>query len=132
MTSLHDPCLWIYLTTAAVSLYGFGLFLWWLKSIGHASEVYIYVMLLFLANSVHYGINSYARYTFITDIINTNSYEAIITSFYWQARAIPNLIIVTLIVFRMTRRALKSVRVVNLEELKKENHLHRRATDTER
>jgi hypothetical protein len=106
---LGDLCFWVYIGIAIISLYGFCLFFWWWRLGGHASEVYIYVMLLMLSNFLYYSINSYARFIFVTDINNTNAYEDIINSLFWNVRAIPNLIIISLIVIRMSIRARHTV-----------------------
>jgi hypothetical protein len=108
-SNLYDLCFWIYIGISLMSLYGFSLFFWWWRLGGQASEVYIYIMLLMLSNFIYYSINGYARYSFINDVGNLNDYEAIISSVFWNVRAIPNLIIITLIVARMTRRAQKTM-----------------------
>jgi hypothetical protein len=104
-----DLALWVYIVTSITSLYGFSLFFWWWRLGGQASEVYIYIMLLMLSNFLYCGINTYARYSFINDVANLNEYESIISSMFWQVRAIPNLVIIALIVTRMTRRAQKTM-----------------------
>jgi hypothetical protein len=109
ISHLKDLCFWVYIGIAVMSLYGFSLFFWWWRLGGQASEVYIYIMLLMLSNFLYYSINSYARFSFINDAGNLNNYEEIISSFFWQVRAIPNLVIITLIVARMTRRAQKTM-----------------------
>jgi hypothetical protein len=109
ISHLNDLCFWVYLWIAITSLYGFSLFFWWWRLGGQASEVYIYIMLLMLSNFIYYSMNGYARFSFINDISNLNNYEEIISSFFWQVRAIPNLIIISLIVARMTRRAQKTM-----------------------
>jgi hypothetical protein len=106
-----DICFWTYVAIAAISLYGFGLFLWWKSLVGHASEVYNYVMLMFACIFLTYTLNAYARFIFITDVNNLNEYEEFITHWVWQLRAVPNLIVISLIVFRMNQRARRSIRL---------------------
>lgn len=120
MCNLADFCFWSYIFTASVSLYGFLLFAWWWKVSGHASEVYIYVTLLMLANFAYYTFNSYARYVFINDVANLNTYEVIITSTFWKIRAVPELLIITIVVVRMTQRACKSVKASRVVEMLKD------------
>jgi hypothetical protein len=106
-----DICFWIYVLIAVISLYGFCLFLWWKRLVGHASEVYNYVMLMFGCIFFTYTLNAYARFVFVNDVNNLNEYEAFITHWVWQLRALPNLIVISLIVFRMNQRARKSIKL---------------------
>jgi hypothetical protein len=130
MHNFADVCFWTYILIIAVSLYGFCLFFWWKRLAGHASEVYNYVMLMFFAIVLTYSLNAYARFLFITDIDNLNSYEDFISGFFWHLRAIPNLCIISLIVFRMNRRARKAVRDMhNFKNISERRQIKRRITD---
>ncbi len=60
---LCDPCFWIYIAIVLVCLYGLALFAWWWYKIGHASEVYIYFMVLLTSEAFYNSFNALARYT---------------------------------------------------------------------
>ena len=105
-----DLCFWIYISIALVSLYGFCLFIWWKSIVKNTSEVYNYVMLLFICLFINYALNSWARFVFINDLTNLNEYENFITNWVWHFRAVPNLIIISIIVFRMNQRARKAIK----------------------
>jgi MFS-type transporter involved in bile tolerance (Atg22 family) len=118
-----------------VAFYGFALFEWWRRKLGRASEMYIYIELLFIAISINYMFNIIARWIFILDPLNIvdEPYEFFISNIWWQLRTIPNLIILSLIVYRMTKRACKSMRenkelerrkLKRREEDKKLNHVN--------
>ena len=91
----------LYLAIIIVSLYGFSLFLWWWIRTKHASEVYKYVMILFLAISFDFIFAFIARVLFVTKAYIYNDF---LTSFMWTIRSLPLLIILFTIVFRMTNR----------------------------
>jgi hypothetical protein len=130
MHKIADVCLLTYILIVAVSLYGFGLFFWWKRIAGHASEVYNYIMLMFIAIVLTYSLNAYARYLFITDIDNLNTYEDFISGFFWQLRAIPNLCIISIIVLRMNQRARKAVRDLrNTDKISERRQIKRRMAD---
>ena len=109
----HDIAFWVYMAINFVSAFGFILFEWWRKKAVHASEVYLYVELLMLANFMYYSMNAYARWSFIM-CPESNEYEKIISSSAWGVRAIPVLILVSLIVGRMTMRAFGPWRIVRV------------------
>ena len=113
-----DVAFWVYMAINMVSAFGFVLFEWWRKKALHASEVYLYVELLMLANLIYYSMNAYARWAFIMDpgVIVDSEYEKVISTCVWGLRAVPVLILISLIVGRMTLRAFgpwKIVRVIN-------------------
>jgi hypothetical protein len=110
---LVDVCFWTYILIALVSGYGFGLFYWWKRLAGHASEVYNYMMIMFVAIFCTYALNAYARYLFLIDVDNLNLYETFITNWIWQVRAVPNLIIISLIVGRMNQRARRAIKLLH-------------------
>jgi MFS-type transporter involved in bile tolerance (Atg22 family) len=133
--SLPDICLVVYCLIFVVAFYGFALFEWWRRKLGRASEMYIYIELLFIAISINYMFNIIARWIFILDPLNIvdEPYEFFISNIWWQLRTIPNLIILSLIVYRMTKRACKSMRenkelerrkLKRREEDKKLNHVN--------
>lgn len=116
--NLLDLGLISYALIILVTVYGFCLFEWWRRKVGKASEVYIYIELLFLTTAINYFFNLFARYNFLSDPNNLvdEPYEYFITGSLWKVRAIPSLIILSLIVYRMTLRACKSIRESDLLE----------------
>ena len=127
MNELLDMAFIIYILTSLVCSYGFLLFAQWLKAVEEGKrEVYIYVMMLIFAIFIVSAGNTYARYLFLVDRGGEyNLYEDFILSWFWQVRAIPNFIFVSLIIFRMHRRAQNTIKSSKLGE----EHLHRRSTD---
>lgn len=95
-----DITLTVYLLIVAVCAYGFALFAWWWAWAGKASEVYIYVMLLFASIWIEFLVNSVVRWSFVCE----GEYGDIWNSIFWKVKGIPMLIILTLIVIRMTQR----------------------------
>lgn len=124
MRELLDICFITYVSTSIVCLYGFFLFLMWLKSVEH-KEVYVYVMMLLGSIFLYSSCNGYARYIYLLERGTSHTYDAIIASWFWEVRAIPSFLFVTAIVWRMTRRALKTVRNSKVSV----DHQRRRATD---
>ena len=116
---LSDIAIWSYIYIFLVSLWGFILFEWWRRKSDHASEVYVYIELLMIANVIYYGFNTYARWMFLNDpsVIIDTPYENFITGIFWKARAIPVAILISCIVFRMTLRARTTCkRIAKFEE----------------
>jgi hypothetical protein len=124
MRELLDICFITYIATSVVCLYGFFLFFMWLKSVEH-KEIYVYVMMLLGSIFLYSSCNGYARYIYLSDHGTSHAYDAVVASWFWEIRAIPSFLFVTAIVWRMTRRALKTVR----DSKAGQAHLHRRATD---
>ena len=122
LQELLDLCFITYVATSIVCLYGFLLFFKWLKSVEH-KEVYVYVMMLIGSIFLYSVCNGFARYVFLVEYGATDFYESILTSWFWQVRAIPSFIFVTAIVWRMNRRAKATL------QREKEKGMHRRATD---
>ena len=108
-----DVALAIYLLIVLVCTYGFILFLYWWVWNRHASEVYIYIMLLFLAIAADFIMSINARWAFLTESID---YEYILTSTIWKIKAVPKLIILMLIVGRMTQRIIRTKRGISNDE----------------
>lgn len=95
-----------YAAIILVSLYGFGLFGWWWNKIGKASEVYVYMMMMFLATAFKAWTSLMGRIAFYE---GPDAHTAYVTSALWDVRAFPVLIVLLLIVIRMTQRACLSV-----------------------
>lgn len=111
-----DPCFWIYLAIVVVSLYGLGLFIWWWYKIGHASEVYIYFTVLLASEAFYNLFNAVARYTRFSDTDLTN-YLWLMDSPLWEFRATFHLFILSVIIGRMTLRAITTLRKVKRFQL---------------
>jgi hypothetical protein len=105
---MDDLTLCVYIATFIVGLAGFGLFTWWLIRMRGATEVFIYVGLLLLFISIERGLLAIFRYFTLFDIEKA---LWIINHGWWPLRTIPELVIVTLIVIRMSRRACRTIRL---------------------
>ena len=92
---------WILLLLVVICMYGFGMFAWWWKKIGKATEVYVYVTMLFLGLAISSAEIVWARYLHSMSI---EAYKAFITSPAWSIG--PGLLLLTVlaIVIRMTKR----------------------------
>jgi len=96
-----DMSLVFYLIAVAVSLYGFVLFLWWWKKVGAATDVYIYVSLLFGTNAFSDAVAAYSRYLRLNHPIDFVEFS---TSCWWLLRRVPEIIVLIILVSRMTWR----------------------------
>lgn len=101
-TCFLDLCLISYVLIDLTAFYGFLLFAWWLKYSHRATEVYIYIMALFLCIVFNYSLNIFARATFL---VSKETYTDILRSPIWHFRPVPILVVLMLIVYRMTKRA---------------------------
>ncbi len=106
---LHDPVFWAYSGIVLVTAYGFALFLWWWHRARKASEVFIYFMILLASESFYNLFNAMSRYLLYNDHDKTDYFSFLGTTF-WQSRAFIHLGVLTLIIARMTMRAIKSIR----------------------
>ena len=104
MILLTDLTFWSYSLCTLLSIYGFILFAWWWWKIGKASEVYIYITLLFLGNFLFFAGSLHAR---ILRFTNPQEALKLVDSFIWSIRTYLHTIITILIVVRMTRRAMR-------------------------
>ena len=106
---LSDFCFISYAAVLVTSCYGFMLFLGWFIFTKHASELYIYIMLLLLAISLYYSLNITARSIYV--IGENGEYKNLLDSFLWSLRSVPVFILLLMIDFRMTRRAYTSIKL---------------------
>jgi len=104
-----DPCFWVYVAIVVVALYGFFLFVWWWHKVGHASEVYFYFTALLFSEALYNSFNALARYFRFNDS-DLSDYMQLMDHPLWQYRAILHLIILTVIVARMTMRAVSTMK----------------------
>jgi hypothetical protein len=117
---LCDPCFWIYLAIVVVCFYGLALFAWWWYKVGHASEVYIYFMVLLASEAFYNMFNALARYTRFSGK-DLSEFLWVLDSPAWEFRALFHLMILSVIIGRMTLRAITTLRKVKrfkLEDLK--------------
>lgn len=91
----------VYFLCCGVSAYGFGLFCWWWRKIGRATEVYAYVTFLFLGVFVSGVIGIYSRYLHIQSV---PLYDTFVDSYWWAMGPLLVLGVLTAISYRMTRR----------------------------
>ena len=99
--SMWDVPTVVYLLCCGVSLYGFGLFCWWWKKIGRATEVYAYVTFLFLGVFVSGVVGIYSRYLHLKSV---PLYDTFVDSYWWATGPLMVLGVLTAITWRMTRR----------------------------
>lgn len=100
---LNDFPAIMYVLIVAVCGYGFGLFLWWWHVNGHASEVYIYVTLLFAAIGFSNAMALYARMWLL---VEPNSHHLFVNTVLWKLRMVPMTLLLLSIVIRMTQRVM--------------------------
>lgn len=92
----------IYVLKTVVSTYGFGMFVWWWRRIGRASEIYIYMTIIFLGIAIASGIIVFARVYFG---FGENSYYIyFVNSVWWSLGPLIILVALVAIDVRMTRR----------------------------
>jgi hypothetical protein len=94
----------IYAIIMILSGYGFGLFAWWWRVMGKASEIYIYITLLFLGIFVSAGAGIYSR---IIHCVDNDYYHEFIFSYWWALGPCVVLAVLLAINIRMTRRVLR-------------------------
>ena len=95
--SLLIPCI--------ICLYGFGLFAWWWRRVGSATEVYAYVTFLYLTGSIPLGLGVLQRWSYYNAL---EFHEYYIHSLWYGFRTIPLGVTLLLIVGRMTQRVLRT------------------------
>lgn len=93
----------VYFFCCLVSAYGFGLFAWWWRRVGSATEVYAYITFLFFGVGTTSAIGIYSRYL---HEISEPKYHLFVDSFWWSIGPLSVLGVLTAITVRMTRRVL--------------------------
>jgi hypothetical protein len=96
-----DWATFVYIVKAIVSIYGFGMFVWWWRRIGRASEIYIYMTIIFLGIAIASGFIIYARVVYGFE---SESYIYFVKSVWWSIGPLIILIALLAIDIRMTRR----------------------------
>lgn len=104
-----DFCFWTYILIVLIALYGIGLFVWWWLKVGHASEVYKYFIVLLFSEAFYNFFNALARYFRFNDE-DTTDYLMLMDHPIWKLRAAFHLIVLSLIIGRMTVRAVRTIR----------------------
>lgn len=87
LTDAANEVLVMYLIELMTCLTCAGLYLWWWRKTGPATEVYQCVTLLFCGLSVRVGIETYVRWIYIAQ--GSIDYQALICSYMWRLRVIP-------------------------------------------
>ena len=105
---MSDLTFCIYTATSILSLSGFVLFIWWWFRMRSASEVFVYVTLLLLFIGVERGFLAVFRHAVVVDYTWAHS---LILNEWWALRTIPELVIISLIIVRMARRACRTIRL---------------------
>jgi hypothetical protein len=103
---LLDETMVIYLCVLLVSIYGSGLFLWWWIKRGEATNIYAYVTLIFIGETIETGIVGWSRYLVLSGL--KPLHEIFQGTIFWPARKVVLLIALTLIVVRMTYRLVRN------------------------
>jgi hypothetical protein len=99
-----DLIFYIYIFGALVSCYGFGLFLWWWKTVGVATDIYALIAFLFLTNGFSDSISVYSRYLKLYG--NPNEMLEFHSCDIWLYRRVPEIIVLTIIMVKMTLRVI--------------------------
>ena len=94
-----------YIACIAVSFYGFLLFAWWWRKVGKPSDVFVCVTMWFITNGVSDLISLYGS---IMRTNNAAAYSILVNSDLWYIRRIPELVILTVLVVRMTMRVVQN------------------------
>lgn len=99
---VHDATFWISLTLAALSYYGFMLFGWWALKTKKTTAPFVYMAVILLGIGVRTTGDLIRLY-----YLHFDREESLLISdaFWWDARLIPCLIGVLLIVIHMSYRA---------------------------
>lgn len=87
---------------------------------GHASEVYIYFTILLASEAFYNFFNAFARYLKFTDS-DLTGYMQLIDSPVWEFRAVFHLFILSVIIGRMTLRAIATLRKVRRFKVEENN-----------
>lgn len=106
---LCDPCFWIYVAIVLVSIYGFLLFVWWWRKVGHPSEVYIYFTILLASEAFYNFFNALARHLRFNDN-DLSDYMGLMDHPIWNFRAVFHLIILSTIIGKMTLRVISTLK----------------------
>lgn len=96
-----DWTAWVYIIIAFVSTYGFVLFSWWWWRMGRATEIYVYLTIMFLGIGISAGIGAYSR---VWHVLSEPYYHQFIKSFWWASGPLVVLSVLIAINVRMTRR----------------------------
>lgn len=104
---LSDFAFWSYGISFLLALIGFIMFAGWWWHIGRTTEIYVYILLLFLADTILFGGNVHIRIIRIEDPMTAIRFS---DTFIWHARSILHIAIMALILCRMIRRIRRTLR----------------------
>jgi hypothetical protein len=94
-----------YVACIAVSFYGFLLFVWWWRKVGKPSDVFVCVTMWFATNGISDTISLYGSIVRTKDM---SAFIDLVSSDLWYIRRIPELVILTVLVVRMTMRVVEN------------------------
>jgi hypothetical protein len=92
----------VYWYAVLISLYGFFVFLWWWRRVGTASSTYIFVALIFGTNAFSDVVAGYLRH--IKDTEGIQSSLDFQNTCLWVLRRIPELIVLTIFCYSVTKK----------------------------
>jgi hypothetical protein len=98
----------LYCYNFAIGLIGFGLFLWWWKSVGEASFVYKCFTFILIAWSFQNGIASRSRYLYLTG--QYEDFHEYLHTDLWDFRTVPMTVLITVILISMIFRVRKAIK----------------------
>ena len=111
---MYDITFWLYLFNFILSTGGFIIFAWWWWKIGRTTEIYAYITLLFLSDALLFGGNVHIR---ILKSLDPQAALQMLDSLRWHLRTTLHAIILSLILWRMLKRILKTYKYKNGKEL---------------
>lgn len=102
---MSDLAFWGYGINFLFALYGLLLFAWWWKKLGHATEVYAYITMLFMTEVLVWGGNVHIRILKSFDQVQA---LAMSDSLLWATRTWLHAFILGVIIYKMTRRVIRT------------------------
>jgi hypothetical protein len=86
-TNLANEVLVLYIVELMVCLTCAGMYLWWWKKTGPATDVYRCVTFLFCGLSIRLMTETYVRWIYLAQ--GSLDYQALICSYMWRLRVVP-------------------------------------------
>lgn len=114
-----DLSIILYTGIIILGTYGFLLFLWWWFKTKHASEVYVYIMILFGGVALDKFLPLLARIELVGG--HHEDMMVILESRAWNLRSIPMLCALLLILSRMTWRIMRRNRRFNHQKMREQD-----------
>ena len=108
MNLINDFSFWNYGISFLLAFVGFLIFAGWWWRIGRTTEIYVYIMILFLADAIFFGGNVHIR--IIKALYNGHEAIAFSDTLIWHLRGILHSLIMFLILARMICRIRRTLR----------------------